>query len=168
MIKVVVTGPESTGKTTLANDLGKRYQTDVVEEYARTYINELNRPYKEEDILEIALKQTDMDNKMTSVFPDVFIADTDLLTLKIWSNEKYGKCDEWIVEMIDTLTPDLYLVCYPDFPWESDSQRENPEDRDRLFATYITEIEKLNIPYKVLKGSKEDRFKTAIKEIKSI
>ena len=168
MKKIVLTGPESTGKSTLAEDLATYYDTFYIPEYAREFINDLDRPYTEADILEIAIEQVDRDNKGTSQYPDILIADTDLLTLIVWSNFKYGKCDPWIVKSLSLLLPDLYLLCAPDLPWESDSQRENPKDREALFEIYKTEIEKLGVPYKIVTGTDKSRLQNAINHIESI
>ncbi len=168
MIKVVITGPESTGKTTIAKELCDHFEGLLIHEYAREYIDNLDRDYTVEDITEIAIEQVDRDNKGTSQYPELMVCDTDLLTLKIWSEFKYGELDEWIPKSLDLLLPDFYLLMATDIPWEADPQRENPNDREELFNIYKKEIEALNVPYAIIKGTGNERLQNAIKEIEKI
>ena len=168
MIKVVLTGPESTGKSTIAQQLAEKLDALLIPEYAREYIDDLDREYTVDDITEIAIEQVDRDNKGVSQYPELMISDTDLLTLKIWSEFKYGTCDPWIVKNLDLLLPELYLLMSPDIPWEADPQRENPEDRDKLFEIYKNELDQLQVPYVIIKGTGDERLQNAIEAINKI
>ena len=162
MKKVVITGPESSGKSTLCKHLSESLFTPHVREYAREYIDSLNREYNEEDLIQIAKGQLGLEEDIISQTPSYLICDTDLLTIKIWSEYKYESCDPEIIELLKNNLPDLYLLASPDFPWEEDSQRENPYNRDELFLVYKAEIIKLDIPYVVLSGTAPERLERAM------
>ena len=167
MKKVVVTGPESTGKTSLAMQLSEVFKCTLVGEYARTYLNKLDRSYHQYDLTHIAKGQFDMQNK-TLKESSLLICDTDLLTIKIWSEFKYGNCDPWIVNSLVDNLPDLYLICYPDLKWEYDPQRENPNDGMELFEIYLAEIKKLGVPFQIIKGLGEERTEKGLKVVEKI
>lgn len=167
MKRVVLSGPESTGKTTLAQQLSECFECPLVEEYARTYIDQLGRTYSQNDLLYISEGQID-NELIVSKSSDLLICDTDLLTIKVWSEFKYGNCDPWIVETLNNNLPDLYLICYPDLKWEYDPQRENPNDGLVLFVIYLSEIEKLGVPFQVIKGKDYQRFDNAVNAVRKI
>jgi nicotinamide riboside kinase len=159
-VKIVFTGPESTGKSTLSSLLSALFECVRVEEYARNYINQLDRPYLENDLIQIAEGQLHLEIEALK-FSDFIICDTDLLTIKVWSEYKYGNCDSWIVTQLENNLPNLYLICYPDLKWEYDPQRENPNDGIELFNIYKAEVEKLGVPYKIIKGKGKHRERNA-------
>ncbi len=158
MKKIVITGPESSGKSTLSKHLSESLFIPHVREYAREYIDSLNREYNEEDLVQIAKGQLGLEEDIISQTPSYLICDTDLLTIKVWSEYKYGSCDLEIIELLKNNLPDLYLLASPDFPWKEDSQRENPNNRDELFSIYKEEIINLGVPFVVLSGSESDRL----------
>ncbi|MBK6774625.1 MAG: ATP-binding protein [Flavobacteriales bacterium] len=164
MKKIVVTGPESSGKTTLTLALGDSLRAVVVNEVAREYIDELDRPYAESDLLVIAKAQLELEDALSSAAgPDGrIICDTELLTIRIWSEEKYGRCEPWIVEQTERRHYDHWLLCKPDIPWEPDPQRENPLDRDRLFAKYEARLRGLGKPFTVIHGDHAQRVRMAL------
>ncbi len=135
-------------------------------EYAREYINELNRKYNEDDLLKIATEQISREDSIASNFEQEFIfLDTDLITLKIWSVEKYGRCQKWILDQIASRSYDLYLLCKPDIPWSFDPLRENKLDRGRLFKRYESELYQYNKKFKIVDGLGENRTNNAIEII---
>jgi len=164
MQKIIITGPESTGKTTLAQQLAQHYQTVCVPEYARDYIDQLNRSYEEYDLLEIAKGQVSREDEFAAKHnPDLLICDTSLLVIKVWSKVKYQRCHPWILEQFNQRQVDLYLLTFPDIPWEPDPQREHPHQREMLFQLYQQELQKkLHV---VVRGSREQRLHTAIEAI---
>ena len=169
MSKIIVTGPESSGKTTLFNKLIKSFGVIGVEEYAREYINQLNEPYCYNDILEIAIGQLKNEMDVIKLKQSLLIGDTDLLTLLIWSEFKYKKCHSFIKKNLSNHLPDVYLLCYPDIPWVYDSQRENPNERLELFTIYEQKIKSLEIDYHIIRGNEDVRLeksKTIINNIK--
>lgn len=174
MLKVILTGPESSGKTSLARILADYFDVPLVEEYAREYLGKKETPqYQQEDLIEIAKGQIalEQDVKINSDKP-LLICDTDLLTIKIWSMEVFGHCDATIDDLyhksLKNFTP-LYLLCSPEnIPWELDVLRENPHDRDRLFHVYEKELLYYAKNYRILRGGVEERFDAAKRHIKSI
>ena len=162
MKKIVITGPESSGKTTIARRLAIGFKVPLVLEYARTYIDQLNRPYEQADLWEIAQGQLLAEKKGAESHPNYLICDTDLWTLVIWSEEKYGTVDPRILQAISQQKTDLYLLLQPTLPWVFDPQRENPSDRDRLFQIYRDKLEKNQQPFLEIDPS-DDNYYTKIK-----
>jgi nicotinamide riboside kinase len=157
----VIIGPESTGKTTLCKALAEHYNASWIPEYARTYIEKLPHPYTYDDVLHIAHKQIELEFSFKSESSYLFV-DTDLIITKVWLLHVYKKCPEWVDEYLKSTYRRAYLICYPDLPWEFDPVRENPLLREFLFDWYIKEVEKLHIPYLVIKGQDEERTLKAI------
>ncbi|MDZ4823146.1 MAG: ATP-binding protein [Flavobacteriales bacterium] len=158
---ICFTGPESSGKTTLARQLATHFNVPLVEESARTYLSRLGRSYQEEDLFVIAGAHLDSVRKADSV-PGLLI-DTDLTVIKIWSQEKFGRVDERILALCNAERYDLYLLCKPDLLWQPDPQRENPFDRHRLFDIYVDELSKAKKNFRVVEGMREKRFQNALK-----
>jgi len=156
--KIILTGPESTGKTTLAKELANHYQTVWIPEYARMYIDNLQRPYEEEDILAIAKGQLEMENYLSQYANDYIFCDTNFLVLKVWSEYKYGTCDSWILQQLETRKYDCYLLCDIDVPWAFDPQRENPKERETLLEIYERELLFYQKKYFKIKGTKKERL----------
>lgn len=156
--KIAFTGPESTGKTTLASTLAKIYGTVWVEEYARDYVNQLERPYTQADILHIAQQQLQLENLRALQANDFLFCDTELIVCKVWSMFKYQSCDDWILEKIQTHNYDFYFLCDIDIPWEYDPLREHPTQRQALLQHYENELIHYKKPYKKLSGSLENRL----------
>lgn len=162
-LHIVVTGPESTGKTTLSRRLADHFGGDWVPEYARYYLEELGRPYRREDLLEIAQGQWRWERHALERAATWVFSDTSLLVLKVWSEYRYGTTDDWILEHLRRYPPAGYLLCAPDLPWEPDPQRENPHDREVLFDRYRRELEGLGAPYRVVRGTDPgQRFQGAV------
>ena len=173
VVKVVLFGPESTGKTTLSEQLARYYNTVWVPEYAREYLqdkwNNFRKTCENSDLLPIAEGQMKLENKLTKKADKVLICDTDLLETKVYSEEYYGGfvnplLDEAALEN----TYDLYLLTYIDTPWEADDLRDKPELRQEMFDAFENALKKYNRPYILLKGDKQTRLKTATKAIDSI
>jgi len=158
MYKIIVTGPESSGKTTLCKNLSEHFKIPFAKEYAREFLNELGGNYKQNDLLEIAKGQ--LKSELNSQ-----LLDTDLITIKIWSEYKYGNCDKWIIEQIEKQKTEkrFYLLCRPDIPWQEDKQRENPNEREKLFKIHKKELENLGYDYFVVEG--KGRIEKSISKI---
>jgi NadR type nicotinamide-nucleotide adenylyltransferase len=159
--RVAVTGPESTGKSKLAAWLANAYQTLWVPEYAREYLEKYGPDYTLADVEKIARGQLERENRMAEKATRVLFCDTDLLVTKIWCEEVFGACSAWIDEQFRKHRYDLYLLCSPDIAWEPDPLRENPDDRDRLFALYRQTLEENKLSYRIVTGTGEARFENA-------
>ena len=169
MLKIVLTGPESTGKTTLALALTQHFPNALLaSEYARIYINELTRPYRQEDLLTIAQKQLEFEERQRSKNPDFLFCDTAFIVLKIWSMYKYGTCHPFIEQLARTRQYDLFLLCGTDVPWEADPQRENPQEREELYTLYRQELQKNKHHFIELTGNKNQRLATALQIVSTI
>ncbi|PGH39486.1 MAG: ATPase [Candidatus Nephrothrix sp. EaCA] len=166
MKKVCVIGPECTGKTSLSQSLAAHCNTRWVPEYARQYIHELRREYRQEDLTEIAKGQAAMEHETEKSANGLLICDTNLLTIKIWSEYKYKNCDEEIFKLHAKQEYHLYLLTYIDLPWEHDPQREHPDKRDYFWKIYLHEVQQSGIPYRVISG--KERAQKAVAAIRQI
>ncbi|MCB9035807.1 MAG: ATP-binding protein [Lewinellaceae bacterium] len=155
--RILLTGPESTGKTLLARRLAEAYQTAWAPEYARAYLETLGRPYEEEDLLHIAHGQMLLEDFQAQFARRILPCDTGLLVLKVWSEYKYGHCHPWILEQLHRRTYDLYLLCGTDAPWAYDPLRENPNEREELYAIYKRELEQMGVSFTEVWGGVEER-----------
>lgn len=158
---IVVSGPESTGKTNIASHLARKFNFGLVPEYARAYVENLGRPYTYEDVESIAKKQIE-DYHFHTRNNSIVIFDTWLVITRVWFEKVYGKYPAWLQENLENLKIDLYLLCAPDLEWVPDPVRENGGlIRKELFKTYENEIKKLAVPYGIVKGKGEERFQSA-------
>lgn len=155
---IVITGPESSGKSTLSKMLNKEYGASYLGEYARTYLETLKRPYAFEDVIIMAKEQLRQETKLKG---DLSFLDTDLTVYAIWIKEKYNLEIDWINDHLKQATGKIYLLCAIDIEWEDDKLREHPlkEDRLRLFNNYKKLLEKHQLAYHVISGDIPSRIK---------
>ena len=170
LIRIVLFGPESTGKTTLSRQLARHYNTVWVPEFARDYLqkkwNNERKTCQPEDILPIAEGQVKLENTSAEKADKILICDTDLLETKVYSEEYYGGfVDPKLDEAAQENKYDLYLLTYIDTPWEEDDLRDKPEERLEMFTAFKDVLHKHQRPYLLLKGDKETRLQKAIKAI---
>lgn len=165
IIRISITGPESTGKTTLAEELATHYHTAWVPEYARQYLSKLNRDYSFDDILHIARQQFKMEQERIPGANRFLFCDTDFIVLKIWCEVKFGRCHQWIEKMASEHIYDLYLLTYPDIKWEYDALREDPHLRRELFNNYQKQLQKLRVNYRIITGTGSLRMQKAVEMI---
>ena len=164
MHKIVIIGPESTGKSTLSRELAAHFNAPWVPEYAREYIDQLDRPYTFDDLLAIAKGQVKLEDEMAAEAEDKLFCDTDLRVIKVWSEHRYKQTHEWIKQQIQTREYSLYLLTAIDIPWAEDPQREHadPAMREYFMQVYENEMRASGVPWKKISGTEEKRFKTAI------
>lgn len=163
MIKrISITGPESTGKSELAESLASHYNTVFVPEYSREYLKEIGTNYSLDDVLHIAKGQLLSETEYLQLANQLLICDTDAIATKIWCLEVFKKCPGWIENKIIEDPYDLYLLCYPDLDWQPDELRENPENRDYLFGEFEKELQSHSFNFKIVKGKGSKRLKNAI------
>ncbi|MCP4882428.1 MAG: ATP-binding protein [Flavobacteriales bacterium] len=170
LVKIVLFGPESTGKTTMSELLAKHYNTVWVAEYARRYLQEKwnneRKTCEDADLIPIARGQMALENKLALKADKVLICDTDLLETKVYSEEYYGgfvhpNLDKYALKN----TYDLYMLTNIDTPWEADDLRDRPEQREEMYAAFEAALIKYKKPYIKLNGSIKNRLAVAIKAI---
>lgn len=162
--RIVITGPESTGKTELAQALAERLNSLWVPEYARLYVENLGRPYDYNDVVQIAKYQVRQEtNYASKITKGIIIFDTWLIITKVWLDLVFGKCPEWIPEHIRSSKIDLFLICDTDLPWIADPVRENGgEKRKELFQLYCKEIRTFGFKYEIISGFGDARTDNAL------
>lgn len=173
IVKIVLFGPESTGKTTLSRHLARHYNTVWAPEYAREYLqskwNNERKTCEQDDLIPIAIGQMKLENKLAKKADKVLICDTDLLETKVYSQEFYGGfVDKQLDDAAKKNQYDLYLLTYIDTPWEEDDLRDRPEQRLEMFKAFEKALIKHKRPYLLLKGDKETRLQKAVKAIDKI
>lgn len=167
IIKVVLFGPESTGKTTLSEQLARHYNTVWVPEYAREYLqdkwNNERKTCEPKDLLPIAEGQMKLENALAKKASDLLICDTDLLETKVYSEAYYvGNCDPILEKHALQNRYDLYLLTYIDIPWKADDLRDKPTEREKMFNYFKETLEKYGKNFITLKGGKKERLSKAI------
>lgn len=162
--KIVVIGPESTGKSTLSKALAEQLNTVWVPEYARTYLEQRGQNYQYEDLTAIAQGQLLSEDKLAKQANKYLICDTDLYVLKVWSEHKYGKVDNYILEAIASRQYDAYILCDIDMPWDADPLREHPEPEMRryFFNMYKDIVLHSGKPFVIVSGHQEKRLEEAL------
>ena len=160
--KLILIGPESTGKTTLSIYLAKLYNFDLITEYSRIYLSKTSNSYSYEDLKKIAIQQNQIEKGNGS---EKIIVDTDLLTIKIWSEFKYGSCDAEIEKIISSYDRKkrYYLLLKDDIKWEYDPLRESKNDRSEIFSLHKSLLEKKGFNYSIISGTGINRINNAIK-----
>lgn len=166
----MVIGPESTGKSTLSAGIAASLHTLWVPEYAREYLEVLNRPYHEADLLQIAQGQLSLEDELAGHARDYLVCDTDLYVVKVWAEAKYGRCHKAILEQIAARTYDLYLLTYIDITWEDDPLREHalPHERHYFYHQYRDIVMNSGIPWADIRGSQEERLQQSITAIRQL
>ncbi|ULQ55608.1 AAA family ATPase [Flavihumibacter rivuli] len=169
--KVVIIGPESTGKSTLCSQLATHFNSQWCPEYARQYLLENGKEYSFEDLLGIAKGQLELEDTYSRDLkahrlekPTPLFIDTDMYVMKVWCEFVFGKCHPFILEQIVERKYDLYLLCNTDLPWVEDELREYPdlESRQRLFHMYKDILVNQSTPWVEIGGRSEERLATAI------
>jgi NadR type nicotinamide-nucleotide adenylyltransferase len=170
LVKVVLFGPESTGKTTLASLLAEHYETVWVPEFARDYLQEkFNRTQiicEYSDLLPIAKGQMRLENELAMEANRVLICDTDLLETQVYSEQYYeGRVDPLLRKYAELNTYDLYLLTDIDVPWEPDDLRDRPHQREEMFRAFEQALIDFERDYIRLSGSQDQRMEMAIDHI---
>lgn len=171
--KIVIIGPESTGKSTLCEQLAAHYHTPWVEEYAREYLLKNGRDYSYENLLDIAKGQIQAEEEGTgnrSLTRSAIFIDTDMHVMKVWCEFVFEKCHHWILNRIVERTYDLYLLCNIDLPWVKDELREYPDlkTREKLYHYYKDIMVNQHVPWVDISGNYETRLDTAIRAVEMI
>ena len=152
-MKIGIIGPESTGKSTLAKELAEQFHGTYVPEYPREYIERKgSKEVTYDELCEIAKHQIEQIKQIANGQQPIVFFDTELIVTKVWFDYSFGRVPEWLEEAIKAYPMDLYLLTYPDLPWQPDPARYNGSDamRQELFERYESEIQALDIPYSVI------------------
>lgn len=173
LVKVVLFGPESTGKTTIATLLAKHYDTEWVPEYAREYLQRKwdreQLTCEEKDLLPIARGQMKLENELAKKANQLLICDTDLLETKVYSEQYYGGKTHPVLDKYAVNNKyDLYLLTNIDVPWEADDLRDRPLQRREMFNAFEKALIDYDRNYVVLAGNLQSRVDRAILEIDRI
>jgi NadR type nicotinamide-nucleotide adenylyltransferase len=166
--KIVIIGPESSGKSTLTQALAQQYHTLFAPEYARQYLEILQRHYTQDDLWHIAQGQLKLEDEQAQKLKSgLLFCDTDLYVIKVWSEEKYGSCASAILEHIATRRYDFYLLTDTDMPWQYDPLREHPqpEMRQYFFRQYLDIVQNSGVPFAIIKGNEKERLQIATSAI---
>ena len=163
MIRVVITGSECTGKTTLAEALAAHYTAARVPEFARTFVDEKGASPAYGDVEVIARGQMELEDQYSAEAPDLLVQDTDLLSTLVYSNHYYRKCPAWIEAALRNRPADLYLLAGIDVSWVADGdQRDRPDRRDEMHGLFRSALAARRLRFTELRGGEEDRLAAAI------
>lgn len=166
-IRIAITGPESSGKTTLARQLAEMYKGQYIPEFAREYVEKLPHHYTFQDVETIAQEQVEQYNASLKSSERLFFFDTWLIITKVWFKWVFGKTPDWLEDQIRNCPIDLFLLCRPDLPWEADPVRENGgENRIRLFEEYRNELIIYGFSFVEISGTDDQRLKNATDAIR--
>lgn len=176
--KIVIIGPESTGKSTLCQQLSAHYKTGWVKEYAREYLLANGTDYTFENLLEVAKGQIikedsgvqNLINNTDLVDSKLVFIDTDMYVMKVWCEFVFDKCHHWILNTIAERKYNLYLLCNVDLPWVKDELREYPDlaNRQKLYHHYKDIMVNQQVPWIDINGNYEERLQKAINAVDRI
>jgi len=171
--RVVICGPESTGKSTMTRNLAAHFKTNFVDEFARDFLqnkwNNKQEVCSKEDLLEIAKGQIELENLKIKKSSKLIFCDTNILTTIAWSKTHFNEfCDPWIQRKAKTLKYDYYLILNTDIPWVRDDLRDRPKDREKMFLAHKKELDYASVDYDIINGSDfQKRLCAAIDYIKN-
>jgi NadR type nicotinamide-nucleotide adenylyltransferase len=176
MKKIVIIGPESTGKSTLCEQLAIHYQSAWVKEYAREYLLKNGTDYTFDNLLTIAQGQVALENltvnRLSAINhkPSTVFLDTDMYVMKVWCEFVFEKCHHWILNRIVERKYDLYLLCNIDLPWVKDELREYPDlkSREQLYHHYKDIMVNQNVPWADISGAYDERLQKAVAAIDTL
>jgi len=171
MRKIVIIGPESTGKSTLCSHLAEHYKTCWCPEFAREYLKESGGKYSFHDLLNIAHGQIELEDTMlTQAKNNFYFIDTDMYVMKVWCEVVFETCHTWILKQIALRKYDLFFLCDIDLPWVKDDLREYPdvEFRKKLFKMYRDLMITQKTKWAEISGTHAQRLQTAISIIDTV
>jgi NadR type nicotinamide-nucleotide adenylyltransferase len=169
--KVVVIGPESTGKSTLCEQLAAHYKTVWCPEYAREYLNKNGKEYTYNDLLTIAKGQLKLEDELVNnAKNDLYFIDTNMYVMQVWCEYVFDKCHQFILDEIVERSYDLYLLCDTDLPWTFDVLREYPDEarRKELYRIYKDLMINQSCAWVEISGDYDTRLKKAIDAVDQI
>ncbi len=168
MIRVCVTGPESTGKTELAERLANALGAPWVPEAARAYAERVGRPLTAGDVEPIGREHVAEVEAAIAEGPPLLVLDTDLVSTMVYGQQYYGFASAWLEERARARRADLYLLCDIDVPWQADGIRDRPEDREAMFEDFAEALERFGANVRLISGDRDARLKTALDAIEGL
>jgi NadR type nicotinamide-nucleotide adenylyltransferase len=168
MMRVVLTGSESTGKTTLAWRLAQHYRAEYVPEFVRTYAEKKNGVISFSDHGPIAHGQMAIEDKHIARASGLLVQDTDLLSTVVYCEHYFGQCPPWIVEAAASRKPDLYLLCEIDIPWIADGVRDRGHMRDDMQQLFRDAVRSSGVAAAIVTGVGDERFARATEAIDAL
>jgi NadR type nicotinamide-nucleotide adenylyltransferase len=165
VLKIAVVGPESTGKSTMSAFLAEHYQTIWVPEYAREYCEKLTEPPTWQDEINMFYGQLALEEELLPKASKLLICDTTFITVKICSDEMFGRSPQEVLDELPKRPYDLYLLLSIDLPWQDDPLRDFPHMRDHFMEVWHQELKALNANYVVVSGTGQDRYDNAVRAI---
>jgi NadR type nicotinamide-nucleotide adenylyltransferase len=168
VIKVVLTGSESTGKTELARRLGEHFDAPVSAEFVRAYVAARGGGLDFKDHGPIARGQMASEDEAISRARDVVLLDTDLVSTVTYCEHYFGRCPSWIVEEAIARAGQLYLLLKPDIPWRPDDVRDRGDRREEMHALFQGKLQELGLNYVEIGGDRDARLQKAVRVIESL
>jgi NadR type nicotinamide-nucleotide adenylyltransferase len=168
VIRVVLTGSESTGKTTLAIHLAAHFGVQYVPEFVREFAAAKEGPIAFTDHGPIARGQIAAEDEALAREPPLIVQDTDLLSTVIYCDHYFGRCPEWIVDAARERRPDLYLLCEIDLPWIADGIRDRGHMREEMQGLFREAVRSSGARFVVIDGEPEHRFAKAVTAIETV
>ncbi len=163
--KIAIVGPESTGKSTISAQLAAHYNTVWVPEFAREYCAALTEPCTWEDEINMFRGQLELEKNLLPQANGILFCDTTFITVKIWSDEMFGRSPQEVLDELPKHPYDLYLLMDIDLPWQDDPLRDFPHLREHFMEIWHKELKALDATYYLISGTDEERLSNAIKKI---
>lgn len=166
--RIVLTGPECTGKTTLAATLAARFDAPWVPEASRRYVELVEPILSAETVEPIARLAMHLQDAALVTRPPLLVLDTDLVSTVVYARHYYGACPSWIEDEARARRADLYLLGAPDLPWAPDGVRDRPTQRAALFDDFARTLEGIGARVVVLRGEGEARTERAVRAVEAL
>lgn len=160
-LRVVLTGSESTGKTTLATSLAQRYDAALVPEFVRAFAEQRGGVITFADHGPIARGQMALEDAALAGSPSMIVQDTDLLSTVVYCRHYFGRSPDWIEREAAARCPDLYLLCGIDWPWIGDGVRDRGDRRDEMQALFTAAVAAAAAPSVLVAGAPDERLALA-------
>lgn len=165
---VIITGPENSGKSTLAKSLARAFNCPLVLEFSREYLQDFSGEYEESDLIRIAKGQNTLLKAAQNSNTPLVIADTGQLVINIWNKVKFRKDNPTLDNLLDAEVKDLYILPHFDIPYEEDPLRESRNERNILYTRYLHALERQSLPFFEVDGNPEERLVRSAEIIKTL
>ena len=167
-VLVVLTGPECSGKTTLASELAARFDAPWTVEASRQYAESSPEPLSAGTVGPIARLSMRLEDDALASDPPLLVRDTDLVSTVVYAHHYYGECPDWIVAEARARRADLYLLCVPDLPWSHDGVRDRPDGREQLFDEFARALQEIGARVDVIRGDGQVRTDAAVHAVRAM